>query len=124
MAGSKPSSDAVTEQLRRLAALLDEAQEPISSLDLPRVEVLTQRQQGLIEQLGPVLDGVTPSDVDPALVADVRRKLLRNRVLITHVLDFAARIGVHLSEEDEEGYGADGQARVGDVPGRLLRTSV
>jgi len=119
-----PCSDAVTEQLRRLAALLDEAQEPISKLDLPRVETLTRQQQGLIERLGTVLDGEVPPDVDPDLVADVRQRLLRNRVLITHVLDFAARIGVHLSEADDEGYGADGQARVGDVPGRLLRTSV
>ena len=123
MAGM-PCSDAVTEQLRRLAALLDEAQEPISSLDLPRVEEFTRQQQGLIEQLGPALDGAVPPDVDPSLVASVRRKLLRNRVLITHVLEFASKISVHLSESDDEGYGADGQTRVGDAPSRLLRTSV
>ena len=123
MAGM-PCSDAVVEQLRQLGALLDEAQEPISNLDLPRVEILTRRQQELIERLGPVLDGAAPPDVDPDLVPDVRQKLLRNRVLITHVLEFASRISVHLSEADEEGYGADGQARVGDAPGRLLRTSV
>lgn len=118
---------AAEDLLRELAALLDEAQDAISRLDVPQVEAYSRRQDELTRSLGSVLDGSDPAmaaDLDQALVMQVRRKLLRNRVMVTHVLDFTSRLQARVATPDEGSYGADGQSRHADAPGRLLRTSV
>ena len=116
---------AAEDRLRELSSLLDAALEPVKLLDVRRVEENTRQQQELIEQLGPILDEeIDRRDVDGGLVAEVRHKLLRNRVLVTHVLDFAARLQARMSGPKEEGYSSDGQALAADAAGRLLRTSV
>jgi hypothetical protein len=113
--------------LRELAAILDAAQDPISRLDVPRVEAYTRRQDELTRKLGSVLDGgqaAAAAGVDPALITQVRRKLLRNRVMVTHVLDFTSRLRARVAAPEQGSYGADGQTRNADAAGRLLRTSV
>ena len=112
--------------LRRLSALLDEATGPLQRLDLPRVAELTRKQQALLDKLGGALPGPgeeSPS-LEPALVEDVRRKLLRNRVITAHVLDFAGKVQGRLGRGDAEGYGADGHAVDGGAEGQWIRTSV
>ncbi len=110
--------------LRELAALLDDAQDAISRLDIPQVEAYSRRQDELTRRLGHVLDGGATVGADPALVTQVRRKLLRNRVMVTHVLDFTSRLQARVAAPDEDGYGADGQSCQGAAAGRLLRTAV
>jgi len=113
------------DRLRELSSLLDAALEPVKLLDVRQVEENTRQQQELIEQLGPILDEeIDRQDVDGELVSEVRRKLLRNRVLVTHVLDFTARLQARMTGPKEEGYSSDGQALAADAAGSLFRTLV
>ncbi len=121
-----PDRRAAEDLLRRLSSLLDEARGPLQQLDLPRVADLTLRQQALLDKLGGALPeaGGGPDAPDASLVDDVRRKLLRNRVVAAHVLDFAAQLQGRLGREDADGYAADGQATGVGATGQLIRTSV
>ena len=120
-----PTRDAgaAEELLVQLSSLLDDAQEPMKRFDLPQVEACTRTQQELIERLGPFLEGQRP-DVSGDLVTTVRRKLLRNQVMVAHVLDFTTRFQAHISRSEDDGYDAEGQTRQGAAAGRMLRTSV
>ena len=135
MAEHLPQVDAgaVAELLHTLASLLDDAQEPMKRLELSRIEELTQKQHELIRQFGPVLsnessDGFTGKTsvkrIEPHLIAEVRRKLLRNRAVATHMVDFSARFLARISPSEEGEYGSDGQVRQGRAAGTMLRTSM
>jgi len=110
--------------LRRLSSLLDEAHGPLQRLDLPRVAELTRQQQELLDELGGSLPEPGSDGMDGSLVGDVRRKLLRNRVVAAHVLDFASQLQQRLGHKEADGYAPDGRATADGSVGRLIRTSV
>lgn len=121
-----PDPRATEGVLRRLSSLLDEARGPLQRLDLPRVAELTRHQQDLLDELGGALPepGETGDGLDGSLVNEVRRKLLRNRVVAAHVLDFASRLQARLGRDEADGYAHDGRATADGAVGRLIRTSV
>ena len=121
-----PDPRATEDLLRRLSGLLDEARGPLQQLALPRVPDFPRRQQALLDKLGGRLPepGGGQGTPDGILVDEVRRKLLRNRVVAAHVLDFAAQLQGRLGREDADGYAADGQATDVGATGQLIRTSV
>lgn len=121
-----PDPRAAEGALRRLSSLLDDARGPLQRLDLPRVAELTRHQQELLDELGGSLPepGEVRDGLDGALVDEVRGKLLRNRVVAAHVLDFASRLQARLGQEEADGYAQDGRATADGAVGRLIRTSV
>ena len=102
--------------LRDLSELLDAADEPMQRLDLAQVEEQTREQERLMGRLQSIVSSTggepgTAGGIDRELVAEVRQKLLRNRVIAVHVLDFSAQLAARITEQDVEGYAPDGQAR-------------
>ncbi len=110
--------------LREFSDVLDEAIAPMQAMDLARMDRLTARQDDLRREMASAGLGAGPGAADPRLVAEVRRKLLRNRMMVAHILDFSARLQEHLASRSAGGYDADGRQTVDGEPGSLIDSSV
>ncbi len=111
--------------LSRLSKLLDRAAVPLQKLDGRHIEEFRVQQEELTRELSTVLADPQHGDTpNTKMVTEVRRKLLRNQLMVAHVLDFTSKLRERVGQDNLPGYSQDGQEKsTADKTNLLLRTS-
>lgn len=127
MTPPSPSNDSahIETLLNRLSRVLDRASVPLQALDGRHIEEFRVQQEELTRELTTVLAQTREETPNARLVTEVRRKLLRNQLMVAHVLDFTSKLRAQLGHEEIQGYSQDGQEKSSaGKTNLLLRTSL